>query len=401
MKYNINLNPLIHKSSVPSGMYPVIIYRLIRQCSNIDNKLEIGDIVDTLADYWQGDKTLDSSRRNLRKTVTRNLKVLMYLDSSICAEDKSEGLIEIGSSSVIHKVWYEHEITPTEIQLLTDAIIQSKHFTNSNRQKVIKNLFDIVGEPFNIHNQWVQSILKDAADLSIPASADLYYNLEFLYDAIENHHCISFTYTFSGPNGAKHAVMSFKGVSAYKVFPENGIYYLVASRREETASSFNYWDSQVDNREIVLFEVHKLDMLSSDFETEYIPIEETNGKDKSILDIMVTTRHAIKSEHSMFFCSNTSDQAILKVNAEGLDILIDSFGNRRLTIQKLKEKDTSISGISTELQNLYKVTLNGIIRNDWYDLISLKLRFPDKIYILEPSALIDGIIYSLSTSNLN
>ena len=401
MKYDINLNSLGSKASLTTGMYPVIIYQLIRQCSNINNKLEITDIEDTLAEYWQGDHTLDSSRRNLKKTIRRNLNALMYLDSNISAEDKSEEQIfieDITSPSVINKVWYDQEITTTEIQLLTDAIIHSKHFTNNSRQKLISNLFILVGESRDPHTRWIKQVLSDANDLSIPAPTDLYYNLEFLNEAIEEQHCISFTYNFTGPDGAKYPVMSFKGVSAYIIFPENGIYYLVASRRDETASSSNFFNSKVDDRKIVLFEIHKLDKLSSDYETEYIPIEETDGKDKTILEIMTQTLHAVKSQRSMIFCSNSADQAILQVNAKGLDVLIDSFGNRRLTIQKLKKTETNISGISPELQNVYKVTLNGIIRNDWYDLVILKLRFPNDISILEPSGLIDGIIYSLDIS---
>ena len=50
MKYNLDTNSTIGKDGLTAGMYPVVIYKLIRENSNENNKLSIDDITDTLSE---------------------------------------------------------------------------------------------------------------------------------------------------------------------------------------------------------------------------------------------------------------------------------------------------------------------------------------------------------------
>ena len=72
MRYKLNLKPTVSVDKLGTGMYPVIIYQLLRQYSNVNNKLSIEDIMDTLSVFWQGDKQIESSRKNIQKTIKRN-----------------------------------------------------------------------------------------------------------------------------------------------------------------------------------------------------------------------------------------------------------------------------------------------------------------------------------------
>ena len=396
MKYAINLNFPKTDDDFNSGIYPVIIYHLIRQHSNNNNKLTIEDIYDTLFDYWQGDKQIASYRKNLQKTIKRNLTILMRLDPKICAEKKDGTIYEVddGESPLsIQWIWYEQELNHTDLQLLTDAVIYSKHLTNKKRREILANLFNTIGDSYTTKTPWFQTVLKDAEDISVSVSIDLYKNLEFINDAIEDRHCISFDYFFSGPRGEKYIVKSFSEVSPYKIIHNDGTYYLVASRKHEQPYD-RYVDGKVDPEEIILVEIHKLTKMSSDFSSKYIPIEKTQGRDKTIQDFLSIHSHPIRSQRFMFFFTVMNDQAILEVNAEGLDIIIDKFGNR-MSVRKLSKTSNYKKGTAPELKATYEVTLRGIVRNDWYELVILRLRYPLQIVIKKPEHLISGIIHTL------
>lgn len=398
MKYDLNYT--IKQKDITPGMYSIIIYQLLRQYSNVNNKLTINDIFDTLSEYWQGDKQNESARKNIQKTIKRNLPSLMSLDPNICAEKKdgTPYFIEDGKAiQSISKIWYEQQLTPTDVQLLTDAVINSKHFTNDKRRKLLRNLLRTIGETATTKTQWFETVLNDAEEITVPISIDLYRNLEFINQAIAEHECLSFDFCFARTRGRKYKVRSFTGVSPYKIIHNDGTYYLIASRKTEcsTPERIEY----IDPTEIMTIEIHKLDNIQPDA-SEYVPIEETEGKDLSIQGFLHHSNHPIRSESVMFFLNEFNDYAALYADAEGLDILIEKYGTR-ITATKIKEIEPNITGTAPELRYLYEVTLHGISdvgplgRVDWKELAMLCIKHPHNIKIVEPEGLIDGIITCL------
>lgn len=399
MRYKLNIKPTVSEDKLGTGMYPVIIYQLLRQYSNVNNKLSIEDIMDTLSAYWQGDKQIESSRKNLQKTIKRNLSALMLLDSNISAElkDGTTYFAESGESPMkISKIWYEQELTPTDLQFLTDAVIYSKHLSRVERRKILDHLLKSVGGFHATITPWYQTVLKDSEDISVPVSTDLYRNLEFINEAIEEKHCLSFNYCLLDHLGEKQIIRSFSGVSPYKIIHDNGIYYLIASRIAESPSSYS--DGDIDPKEIIVVEIHKLDNLCSDYKSDYIPFEESNGKGMTILDFLNPKYHAIRSQHIMFFFGKNAKRPTLTVDAMGLDILIDKYG-KRVAVKKMYLLDEQDDWLDSRQRQMYEVTLKGIIHYDWYELISLCLKHPHEIKIKEPTTLIDGVITSLERLN--
>lgn len=398
MKYDLDFK--IKQTEITPGMYSIITYQLLRQYSNVNNKLTMDDIADTLSVYWQGDKMNESARKNLQKTIKRNLTWLMSLDPNICAErkDGSPYFEEDGKAiQSIGKIWYEQRLTPTDVQLLTDAVISSKYFENDKRRELLRNLLKTIGETATTKTQWFETVLNDAENITVPVSVDLYRNLEMINLAIAQQECLSFDFFFSGPNGHKYKVRSFLGVSPYKIIHNNGTYYLVASRKEEKTT--REYLEKVDSSEIMTIEIHKLDNIQP-FACEYVPIENTEGKNMTIWSFMHPSKHPVKSGSTMFFLNEYNDYAVLNADPVGLDILIEKYGNC-ITTKKIKEIEQDCEGITPELKNLYEVRLNGdsavdaLGRIDWYELVMLCLKHPGHIKILKPDHLIDGIITSL------
>lgn len=390
----------IKTSTIAPEMYPVIIYQIVRQCSNENNPMTMDELMEYFSDYWQGDKKISSYKKNLQRVIKRNLIFLMGIDSNICARKKNGELFDIEKENDIFRIgqlWYEQQLSPTEVLLLTDAIINSKHFSNDNRRAILRKLLRTIGETATLKTKWFETALFDAENITMPLSVDLYRNLELIHTACTNHECLSFDFCYAGPRGQKCKVRSFAGVSPYKIIHYDGTYYLVASRKSE--SSVPECIEQVDPSEIMTIEIHKLDKIQPDL-SEFVPLEATEGKGMTIRNFMHPSKHPVKSGSSMFFLNKFNDYALLNADSEGLDILIEKYGNC-ITTKKINEIKLAHKGITPELRNLYEVRLNGdstvdaLGRIDWYELAILCLKHPGHIKILKPDHLMDGIIYCL------
>ena len=218
MRLNLNISASTDKTDIPTGMYPVIIYQVIRQYTNENNKITITDIKDTLMEYWGGKKEKESFQTNLNRTIKRNLESLLLFDTNIMAEhiDGTPFYIDSGESiGKIHRIWYEQELSPTDLQVLSDAVVYSKHLSKNSKKNILDKLMRAAGQPTSSKDLWFNSIIKNADDISVPVQGDLYQKLEYVNDAIANKNCISFDYSFSGANKQKYKVpLSSKSISA-------------------------------------------------------------------------------------------------------------------------------------------------------------------------------------------
>lgn len=400
MKYDLNINSAIGENGLNPGIYPVIIYQLIRQYSNENNKIFTDDILDTLEVYWKGDTEKQDYRKNLQRTLKRNLETLLFFDSNIHAEYKDGTPYNIDSSEdrigKIYQLWYEQEISPTDLQLLSDSVIYSKHLSSLRKQEILQKLMAASGQSNTKKAQWFQSVLKDAIDISIPVSEDLYPKLEYINDAIENKNCISFDLSFSGPNGQQYKLRSYTGVSPYKIVHDDGIYYLIGARnKDEEHQSF----LKKRNRpyRTTYIKIHKMSKVRTDFNHNYLDISETNGDQRSLSDFLGSGFYRSWEEYRQF--KFKSDVKLI-TSAQGLDILIDHFANR-LHATKRSELDSRYAGNTPELAFTYDVKIIDVTRNDYYTLLSLMLYYSEKdIELIEPSHFL-YLVKSLMEIRLN
>ena len=394
MKYNLDTNSIIGKDGLTAGMYPVVIYKLIRENSNENNKLSIDDITNTLSEYWKGDKNKSSSKANLQKTVKRNLEPLLYLDSKIHAEyiDGSTFYVDSGDSiGKIKYIWYDQELSLTDLQLLSDAVVYSRHLTQTSRSDILDKLMRSSGQSQKSRPKWFQDIIKDAEDISIPVPGNFYNKLDYIFDAIQNKKCLAFDYTFSGQNNKKYKVRSYSGVSPYRIVHENGIYYMVAARNpsEKRDTMFLEYEHKTP---IILLEIHKLDKIHPDDEHEYLEITSTIGNNKNLQEIISAGYHPLTHEVIPFKYKENLD---LRVNSRGLDVLIDHFGNR-IRIFKRSEIDSTYGGNTPELSYTYDVTIRNAAKNDWYELLIILLQYPaSEIELVNPQNLLRVVMFQM------
>lgn len=394
MKYSLNINSAIGKDGLTPGMYPVIVYQLIRQYSNENNKISTDDILDTLAEYWKGDSNKASSKTNLQKTLKRNIEPLLYFDCNIHAEYKDGTAFCLDNGESIGKIkylWYEQELSPTDLQLLSDAVVYSKHLSKQNGLEILEKLMKAAGQPSSAHSEWFKNILQDVDDLSVPLSGDLYHNLEYVNYAIQDKICLSFDYTFSGPKNKRYKVRSYTGVSPYRIVHENGIYYMVAARNpsDKRETLFREHSFSVP---IIFLEIHKLDRIRVDGEHSYLAITNTVGDKKNLREIISAGYHPLTHEVIPF---KFKENLILRSNSRGLDILIDHFGDR-MKISKRSETDPNYAGPPPELSYTYDITIRNAAKNDWYELLILLLQYPSsEIELVHPQNLLRVVMFQM------
>lgn len=379
MKYKLNINSSIGKDELNSGLYPVIIYQLIRQYTNVNNKITVDDIKETLMSFWKGDDEKESSSKNLQRTIKRNLASLLYFDTDIQAEDKDGNPFEIDSGESIGKIyrlWYEQELAPIDVQLLADAVVYSRHLKDERRKELLKKLMLAAGQPSAIEDEWYWTTIRDSESLSIPTSGDLYRCLDYVNEAIKEHRCLSFAYTLHGPNNRKIVMREYKGISPYKIIHEKGIYYMLGAKTPHGAYTYDY-KAKLEN--IAYFEIHKMEGLRFDYDDRYVPVEETvaNGKN---LEELLSGGYNLYNNSAVPFWSK--EDVYFGTNEIGLDALYDRFGERVIAVEPRKE----LIGKDMRTKYTYRVTVREVGKTDWDEILILLFRIsPLELGLIETS----------------
>ena len=250
----------------------------------------------------------------------------------------------------------------------------------------------VAGQPNASKTHWYNSIIKNARDNSIPVPSNLYKKMEYVSEAIENKDCISFDYSFSGPNGKKYKVRSYSGVSPYMIIQHSGIYYMIAANNKESSRQKMHKDFGFAYP-VLYMEIHKLDHIHTDFNSEYLPIKETMGDKKTIKQFISGGYHPLTHEA---FPNRLVENLELRTSSRGLDILIDHFGDR-LLIKKSSEIDKRYAGNTPEIAYRYDVVIKNAALNDWYELLPLLLSYPiQDIELVSPIYLLQGVMHKMN-----
>ena len=400
MKYELNVgSQTIDKKSLNTGLYTLIIYQLIRQHSNDKNRLTTNDIYDTLLEYWQGNEEKESAKKNLQKTIKRNLPILIRFDTNIQIEYKDGSLLSDYLTSdkpqiaygKIKYIWYEQDLTIEDLQLLSDAIIYSRHLKKERKKELIEKILTAAGQTSNTQSSWYRSVINISEELSISASGDLYTNLGYICEAIEEKRCLSFNYMFSGRDGAKYLVREYSGVSPYKIVHYSGIYYLIAADSPDSFRNRQFKKHGSDIP-ILYLEIHKLAKMCPNPDSTYLNINETLGKDKTIQELLSMGPNPYTQEYTPF---GRELDINLRVNSKGLDQLIDRFGNR-MYISRRKELNSSYAGTTKELAYTYDVTIKKVRNNDRKELLSLLISYPPSdIELISPKRLLKHVMFMM------
>ena len=201
----------------PKKMVIINILEILKKYSDMDHRLTQADIIEKLKKEYYMDVD--------RKTVKRNLMNLLELDcgieyTEIPKKDKS------GEKSAIYTDWYMvRDFDDSELRLLIDSILFSKHIPYSQCKKLIEKLK-------GLSNIYFDKKVKHICNLpeNQPENKELFYTIDILDEAISQNKQVSFIYNAYGIDKKLHPRREEKYiVNPYQMVATNGRYYLICN----------------------------------------------------------------------------------------------------------------------------------------------------------------------------
>lgn len=184
-----------------------------------------------------------------RKAISRNISLLK--EAEIDVESRRAG-------SYIDC----REFEDSELRMLIDGVLSSKHITAKHSKDLIERLCGLSNKYFKSHIKNIYSV----NDWSKTDNQALFYNIELIDTAIENGRQLSYDYNKYGADKRLHK-SSYQEVSPYQMILHNQRYYLMAYSK--------YWG-------IMVF--HRLDHITnmSISKTPAVPIRSVAGYESGI-----------------------------------------------------------------------------------------------------------------------
>ena len=201
----------------PKKMVIINILEILKKYSDMDHRLTQADIMEKLKKEYYMDVD--------RKTVKRNLMNLLDLDcgieyTEIAKKDKN------GEESYICTDWYmTREFDDSELRLLIDSLLFSKHIPYSQCKKLISKLK-------GLSNVYFDKKVKHICNLpeNQPENKELFYTIDVLDEAISQNKKVAFTYNAYGADKKLHPKRDREYIiNPYQMVATNGRYYLICN----------------------------------------------------------------------------------------------------------------------------------------------------------------------------
>ncbi len=241
----------------------------------------------------------------------------------------------------------------SELRLLIDGVLQSKHITAKHSKDLIEKLCGLSNEFFRSHVKNVYSV----NDWSKTENQALFFNIEVVDDAIANGKQVQYDYNKYGIDAKLHR-SSFQRVSPYQLILHNQRYYLMGYS--------DYWGHMV---------FHRMDHISNMriYDRPLTPLTSVKGYERGIDYRQLSS--------SMPYMYHDIPERIEFITDEStVDHVVDWFG-----------VDVKMSYVSEE-EKLVKVELFASVRAMAY----WALQYIDRVEIIKPESLRETIKESLT-----
>ncbi len=185
---------------------PFRIYQILMEKSDENHPLTHAKIIDILDREYE--------LKIERKAVGRSLALL---------QDVGLDIESTGNGSYIAS----REFEPSELRLLIDSVLASRHINEKHSRDLIDKLIKLGGQYFKGHIKNVYSI----KEWQKSENQDLFYNIDIIDEAIAKNKQISFDYNKFGVDKKLHKTYTHT-VSPYQMVLHNGRYYLMAQNMQ-------------------------------------------------------------------------------------------------------------------------------------------------------------------------
>lgn len=275
----------------PKKLALLRILEILQNYSDCDHPLKQEDIIE----YLINDYGIEVER----KTISRNLTLLKEAGYEIESTKQGSYLAE-------------RPFEDSELRLLIDGVLASKHITAKHSKELINKLCSLSNKYFRRHVKNIYSV----NDWGKTDNQALFYNIEIIDEAIENCKMVQYDYNKFGADKNLHK-SSFQRVSPYQLILHNQRYYLMGYSK--------YWEHMV---------YHRLDHITNIqiSDRDAIPIRDVDGYKNGINYQELTTAMP-------YMYNDKPERIVFTASEKTIDHVIDWFG-KDVDIYKDDEKIT-------------------------------------------------------------
>jgi predicted DNA-binding transcriptional regulator YafY len=227
----------------PKKITIIAILDILNKYSDGDNRLSAQRIIDLL---WQ-----NYNIKIDRKAVKRNLMVLVGFGYPIEYNEISKKNSQ-GEEENIYKDWYiEHKFDPSELRLLIDSLLFSKHIPYSQCRDLIEKLVSLSNKYFEADVHYIHNLTD-----TLPRNKEVLLTIEVLNEAIRKKKQVAFNYREYDTNKERRLKTDKNGEvllykrSPYQMVATNGRYYLICSS-DKHKDLANYRIDRIVNIELL------------------------------------------------------------------------------------------------------------------------------------------------------
>ena len=228
-------------STEPKKLAILRIWQILQKHSDYDHPLTQEDIIK----YLEKDYGIEMERKAVGKNIA----------------DLRDAGIDIGSRRAGSYI-DSREFEDSELKLLIDGVLQSKHITAKHSKDLIEKLCGLSNKYFRSHVKNVYSV----NDWSKTENQALFYNIDVVDEAIETGKQVQYDYNKYGVDAKLHK-SSFQRVSPYQLILHNQRYYLMGYS--------DYWGNMT---------FHRMDRISNMriYEKPATPITSVKGYENGL-----------------------------------------------------------------------------------------------------------------------
>lgn len=246
----------------PKKLLILNLLALLKQHTDAEHRLSQQE----LAALLEQEYGMKADRKTIRRSLLDLIEAGYDLDYTETTRTNSRG-----EEETLLTDWYlQHPFTESELRLLIDSLLFSKHIPYSQCKELVQKLEGLSSRHFRSHTGYVRT-LPDSA----PNNRQLFYTIEILDEAIRKNRQVAFCYQTYGTDRRLHRRLDASGkpreyiINPYQMAAVNGRYYLicnydkyddVSNYRLDRIAGIRLLDTPAKNRAKVRGLEHGLDL---------------------------------------------------------------------------------------------------------------------------------------------
>lgn len=210
----------------PKKLIIMNILDILKKYTDADHRLSQKDIVEILEREFDMKTDRKAVKRNLMNLIEFGYDI-EYNEISRMIKNKNG---EAEENLILSDFYLNRDFTDSELRLLIDSVLFSKHVPYSQCKEVVQKLENLSNIYFKLKVKHIRNLPENA-----PTNNQLFLTIEILDEAISKGLQVSFTYNNYDIDKKLHPRKNSEGkereyiINPYQIVATNGRYYLVCN----------------------------------------------------------------------------------------------------------------------------------------------------------------------------